>query len=29
MAHGTFVIGYPAEKHQRVPARKPVDVIWH
>jgi nitroreductase len=29
MAHGTFVIGYPAEKYQRVPARKPVDVIWH
>ena len=29
MAHGTFVIGYPAEKYQRVPARKPVDAIWH
>ena len=29
MAHGTFVIGYPAEKYQRVPARRPVDVIWH
>ena len=29
MAHGTFVIGYPAEKYQRVPARKPVDVIWN
>jgi hypothetical protein len=29
MAHGTFVIGYPAEKFLRVPARKPVDVIWH
>ena len=28
-AHGTFVIGYPAEKYQRVPARKPIDVIWH
>jgi nitroreductase/NAD-dependent dihydropyrimidine dehydrogenase PreA subunit len=27
--YGTFVIGYPAEKYQRVPARKPVDVIWH
>ena len=29
MAHGTSVIGYPAEKYQRVPARKPSDVIWH
>jgi nitroreductase/NAD-dependent dihydropyrimidine dehydrogenase PreA subunit len=29
MAQGTFVIGYPAEKYQRVPARKPIDVIWH
>jgi nitroreductase/NAD-dependent dihydropyrimidine dehydrogenase PreA subunit len=29
MAQGTFVIGYPAEKYQRIPARKPVDVIWH
>ena len=29
MAHGTFVIGYPAEKYQRVPTRKPIDVIWH
>jgi nitroreductase/NAD-dependent dihydropyrimidine dehydrogenase PreA subunit len=29
MAHGTFVIGHPAEKFQRVPARKPIDVIWH
>ena len=28
MAHRTFVIGYPAEKYQRVPARKPVDAIW-
>lgn len=28
MAHGTFAIGYPAEKYQRVPARKPVDAIW-
>ena len=24
--HGTFLIGYPAEKYQRIPARKPVDV---
>jgi nitroreductase/NAD-dependent dihydropyrimidine dehydrogenase PreA subunit len=26
--HGTFVIGYPAEKYQRIPVRKPVDVTW-
>jgi nitroreductase/NAD-dependent dihydropyrimidine dehydrogenase PreA subunit len=26
--HGTFVIGIPAEKYQRIPARKPVDVTW-
>jgi len=26
--HGTFLIGYPAEKYQRIPARKPVDVTW-
>ena len=25
---GTFVIGYPAETYQRIPARKPVDVTW-
>ncbi len=28
MPYGTFVIGYPAEKYQRVPARKSVDVTW-
>jgi nitroreductase len=27
--YGTFVIGYPAETYQRIPARKPVDVTWH
>jgi nitroreductase/NAD-dependent dihydropyrimidine dehydrogenase PreA subunit len=26
--HGTFAIGYPAEKYQRIPVRKPVDVTW-
>jgi nitroreductase/NAD-dependent dihydropyrimidine dehydrogenase PreA subunit len=26
--HGTFLIGYPAEKYQRIPVRKPVDVTW-
>jgi nitroreductase/NAD-dependent dihydropyrimidine dehydrogenase PreA subunit len=26
--HGTCVIGYPAEKYQRIPQRKPVDVTW-
>lgn len=26
--HGTFLIGYPAEKYQRIPARKPVEVTW-
>lgn len=26
--YGTFVIGYPAEKYQRVPKRKPADVTW-
>ena len=26
--HGTCVIGYPAEKYQRIPVRKPVDVAW-
>jgi nitroreductase/NAD-dependent dihydropyrimidine dehydrogenase PreA subunit len=26
--HGTCVIGYPAEKYQRIPVRKPVDVKW-
>ena len=25
---GTFVIGYPAEKYQRIPARKPAEVTW-
>ncbi len=25
---GTFVIRYPAEKYQRIPVRKPVDVTW-
>jgi nitroreductase/NAD-dependent dihydropyrimidine dehydrogenase PreA subunit len=29
MPHGTFVIGYPAERYLRIPARKPVDVTWH
>ena len=26
--HGTCVIGYPAEKYQRIPVRKPVEVTW-
>ena len=26
--HGTFLIGVPAERYQRIPARKPVDVTW-
>jgi nitroreductase/NAD-dependent dihydropyrimidine dehydrogenase PreA subunit len=26
--HATCVIGYPAEKYQRIPVRKPVDVTW-
>jgi len=26
---GTFVLGYPAEKYQRIPARKPLEVRWH
>lgn len=26
--HGTFVVGYPAEKFQRIPIRKTVDVTW-
>ena len=26
--YGTFVIGYPAEKYQRIPVQKPVDVTW-
>jgi nitroreductase/NAD-dependent dihydropyrimidine dehydrogenase PreA subunit len=26
--HATCVMGYPAEKYQRVPVRKPVDVTW-
>ena len=25
---GTFVIGIPAEKYQRIPVRNPVDVTW-
>jgi nitroreductase/NAD-dependent dihydropyrimidine dehydrogenase PreA subunit len=25
---GTFVIGYPAEKYQRIPVRRPVDASW-
>jgi nitroreductase/NAD-dependent dihydropyrimidine dehydrogenase PreA subunit len=29
MPYGTFVLGYPAEKYQRIPTRKPVDVTWH
>jgi nitroreductase len=28
MANGTFVIGYPAEKYQRIPVRRPVEVAW-
>jgi len=28
IAHGTFVIGYPAERYLRIPTRKPVDVTW-
>ncbi len=26
--YGTFVLGYPAEKFQRVPRRKPIEVTW-
>jgi len=26
--HATCAIGYPAEKYQRIPVRKPVDVAW-
>jgi nitroreductase len=26
--HGTFVIGIPSEKYQRIPVRKPIDVTW-
>jgi hypothetical protein len=26
--HSRTKIGYPAEKYQRVPARRPVDVTW-
>jgi len=29
IAHGTFVIEYPAERYLRIPVRKPVDVKWH
>lgn len=25
---GTFLIGYPAEKYQRIPVRKPLNVTW-
>ena len=25
---GTFVIGYPAEKYQRIPMRRPLNVTW-
>ncbi|PLW94097.1 MAG: ferridoxin [Marinilabiliales bacterium] len=25
---GTFLIGYPAEKYQRIPARRPLNVTW-
>jgi nitroreductase len=28
MPYGTFVLGYPAEKFQRVPRRKPIEVTW-
>jgi len=28
IAHGTFVIGYPAERYLRIPTKKPVDVKW-
>lgn len=27
--YGTFAIGYPAEKYQRIPVRRPVDVTWN
>ena len=26
--HGTFLIGTPSERYQRIPARKPVNVTW-
>ena len=26
--YGTFVLGYPAEKYQRIPVRKPLEVTW-
>lgn len=26
--YGAYVLGYPAEKFQRIPKRKPVDVTW-
>jgi hypothetical protein len=26
--YGTFVIGYPTEKYNRIPVRKPIDVTW-
>ena len=25
---GTFLIGYPAEKYQRIPVRRPLNVTW-
>jgi nitroreductase len=25
--YGTFIVGYPTEEYQRIPARKPVDVM--
>jgi ferredoxin len=25
---GTFVIGYPAARYQRIPKRRPIDVTW-
>jgi len=28
IAHGTFVMGYPAEKYLCIPKRKPVDMTW-
>jgi nitroreductase len=28
LPYGKFLIGYPIEKFQRIPVRKPVDVTW-
>jgi len=28
ISYGTFAIGYPAEKYQRIPVRRPVEVTW-